>query len=83
MNTDSIIRLLEEYARLKAVTPITASTYCAGAGDFYSRLKRGRDVTTRRAARVVQWLSDHWPDGAEWPADSPRPPPVLPADRAA
>ena len=42
---------------------------------MYTRLRAGADITTRRAARIAQWLSDHWPTGAEWPPDIPRPDP--------
>ena len=52
----------------------TISTYAAGAGDFCARLERGHDLTTRRAMRVIQWHSDHWPDDVDWPGDIPRPP---------
>ncbi|WP_425152873.1 hypothetical protein [Candidatus Palauibacter sp.] len=37
-------------------------------------MKTGR-VTVRTVHRVVQWLSDNWPEGLEWPADIPRPEP--------
>ncbi|MCY3855975.1 MAG: hypothetical protein OXF78_06745 [Rhodospirillales bacterium] len=56
-------------------SPHTIGRYAAGSGDFYSRLVAGHDVTTRRAARVVQWLSDHWPADLAWPADISRPGP--------
>lgn len=82
MNADSIMRLCEIYAARQGLTLSTVSTYAAAAGDFYSRLKRGHDLTTRRAARVAQWLSDHWPDDLDWPADIPRPAPT-PKDEAA
>ncbi|WP_420585822.1 hypothetical protein [Ruegeria sp.] len=61
----------------------TTSTYAAGSGDFCDRLERGHDVTTRRAARVAQYLSDNWrSDLVDWPSDIPRPPPTpgSPAD---
>ena len=51
------------------------SLHATGSGDTHERLVTGHDITTRRAARIVQWLSDHWPPGAEWPADIPRPDP--------
>ena len=42
-------------------------------GRFFKRVKEGR-VTIRRAERVCQWFSDHWPADLEWPAGIPRPP---------
>ena len=73
MNAESIMTLCEVYAAEKKLTLSTVSTYAAAAGDFYARLKRGHDLTTRRAARVVQWFSDNWPEGLDWPRDIPRP----------
>ena len=57
------------------------SLYASGSGATYARLAAGADITTRRAARIVQWLSDAWPASATWPTDIPRPAP--PADRPA
>ena len=57
-------------------SPHTVGRLASGDGRLYHRLAAGRDITTRRAARVVQWLSDHWPAGAEWPSDIPRPAPT-------
>lgn len=76
MDAKSIIRLCELYAAERGLALSTVSTYAAAAGDFYARLKRGHDLTTRRAAKVVQWFSDNWPKDAEWPADIPRPAPA-------
>ena len=80
MNAESIMRLCQLYAAHRGFALSTVATYAAGAGDFYHRLERGHDLTTRRAARVAQYLSDHWPEGLEWPADIPRP---APEDKAA
>ena len=38
-----------------------------------ARLKSGRTITIRRAARAFQYLSNHWPDDQEWPTEIPRP----------
>lgn len=75
MNADSLLRLIERYAEGRGLTVSTVSTYAAGAGDMHGRLSRGHDITTRRAARIAQWLSNHWPPGVDWPADIPRPDP--------
>lgn len=70
MNAESIMTLCEVYAAERKLTLSTVSTYTAAAGDFYARLKRGHDLTTRRAARVVQWFSDNWPEDIPRPASS-------------
>lgn len=33
------------------------------------------DVTTARFDHAMQWFSDNWPDGAEWPGAVVRPVP--------
>ena len=71
-----IVRLIDIYARHAHLTVATVSLYASGSGATYQRIRAGADITTRRAARVVQWLSDHWPESAEWPADIPRPAPT-------
>ena len=57
MDAKSIMRLCEIFATERGLTLSTVSTYAAAAGDFYARLKRGHDLTTRRAARVIQWMA--------------------------
>lgn len=58
----------------------TVSRLATGSGETIARLERGRTITIRRAARALQYLSDHWPDDGEWPAEIPRPP-RRPSDR--
>lgn len=74
LRTD-IIALIDRLAAHTRKSPHTIGRYSAGSGDFYSRLVAGHDLTTRRADRVVQWLSDHWPADLAWPADIPHPAP--------
>lgn len=71
----NMIRVMDLYAAAKGLSAHSVGRYAGGSGDFYSRLVAGHDITTRRAARVVQWLSDHWPDDLDWPPDIPRPAP--------
>ena len=82
MNGESLLRLARSYGAHHRLALSTVSTYMGGSGDTLVRLERGHDITTQRLARFVQWLSDHWPESAEWPADIPRPTPNA-ADEAA
>ena len=59
----------------------TVSRLATGSGETIARLKRGRTITIRRAARAFQYLSDHWPDDQEWPTEIPRPKAVIAKSR--
>ena len=74
MSHNHIIVLIELLAAARHRSPHTIGRLASGSGDFYARLAAGHDLTTRRASRVVRYLSDHWPEGVEWPAGVPRPP---------
>lgn len=75
MNTDDLITLAEAYAGHRGLTLSTVSTYAATDGKFFPELKRGASCTLRRAARVIVWFSDNWPDAdLTWPHHIPRPP---------
>ena len=65
-----------ERGRATGRAPSTIGRLASGDGRTYARLRAGADITTRRAARIVQWLSNHWPADAEWTSDIPRPPPA-------
>lgn len=67
--------LIERSAAALGRTVSTVSWRASGSGATYTRLRRGCDITTRRASRIVQWISDHWPADLDWPADIPRPAP--------
>ena len=75
MDITKIAYLIELLAEYRSRSPHTIGRLVAVSGDFYQRLKDGRDITFGRANRVVQNLSDIWPDDLEWPADIPRPVP--------
>ena len=57
---------------------IAGSTLCrlaTGNSTVWDRLPTGH-VTVRTVARLMQHLSDHWPEHLEWPPDVPRPEPA-------
>ena len=70
-----ISELLRATAAELGVRPATASVRASGSGDTIARLESGCDITLRRASRIVQWCSDHWPPGRPWPSAIPRPAP--------
>ena len=70
-----IVTLIEIAAAARGVSPGTVGREAGGSGDCYGRLRGGSDITSRRATRIVQRLSDHWPADAEWPTNIPRPAP--------
>jgi hypothetical protein len=73
-----LIRLL---AKATNRSPLTISRLSTGSGDTLKRLEKqtsdGRPahrITTERAQRSIQRLSDLWDDSREeWPSDIPRP----------
>ena len=78
MHTTDILCLGRIYATATGRRLTTVGRHIAGHGAFFTRLDAGCGITLARAARVVQRLSDHWPEGAEWPSDIPRPAPTSP-----
>lgn len=85
MHTEMIVvRLAKRVAEHRGLALSTVSTYAGGDGKLVGRLIDGHDITTRRAARIVQWFSDHWPGDLPWPPDirRPDPSPGSPAARA-
>ena len=78
LDTSAKLRaLMAAYALHSGRRLSTVSRLASGSGATATRLSRGHDITTRRAARIVQWLSDHWPEDTRWPVDIPRPPPTV------
>jgi hypothetical protein len=38
-----------------------------------AQLEAGKDIQVTRLEKAIQWLSDNWPEGAEWPREVMRP----------
>lgn len=73
MDTKNLVNLAETYAAHVGLKLSTVSTYAATDGKFFGRLKVGSGCTLRKAAMLVGWFSDNWPDDLEWPRDIARP----------
>ena len=67
-----ILRLANRYAEARHIATSTLAREATGSSTWFDRCVTGR-VTIRSALAVVQWFSDHWPKGLEWPADIARP----------
>ena len=71
--TEWLSRLCSIFAARTRRRLSTVSRLATGSGETIARLKRGRTITIRRAARAFQYLSDNWPEDQEWPSEIPRP----------
>ena len=63
----------------RATNPLSESRLgqlAAGNPIFYARLRAGSSCTIKLYTRVLEWFSNHWPPGLEWPPDVPRPEPA-------
>ena len=69
-----ILSLAERYARARQIAPSTLSHRAIRSSTWLDRCATG-NVTLRSAIGFVQWLSNHWPFGLEWPAGIDRPEP--------
>ena len=68
------VELCDLYARHTGRRVSTVSRYATGSGETIARLCRGRTITIRRLERAIRYLSENWPENADWPAGTPRPP---------
>ena len=75
-----ILGLSHRYARARRIAPSTLSRRANQSSTWLDRCATG-NVTIRSAIAFVQWLSNNWPFGLEWPAgiDRPEPEPHSPA----
>jgi len=68
-----MLRVSEAFCHARGLSASRVSTLVFNDGKRLALLAAGGDLTTSTFERAMAWLSDNWPDGAEWPADVPRP----------
>lgn len=78
---DAIARLIALTDAYRCATGLkleTLSWRLFGDSKKLRGLLGGADIQVSRYERALSWLSDNWPEGAEWPAGIDRPPPSEP-----
>lgn len=68
-----LLSLADEYQRVDPVEDKTLSSRVFDDGKKLTALRSDKDITVSRFNAAVQWFSDNWPEGAEWPKGIARP----------
>jgi len=76
MHPQQIVNLLRTLGRGRGWKDSTIGTYAKNDSALVARLDGGGTCTLATASKIIQWASDHWPDGERWPVDIPRPIPA-------
>ena len=78
LNDAQVAGVIIAFADAKGLAVSYASRIATGSADTVARIEHGTSLTLRRASRIIQWLSDHWPSDVDWPPEIPRPAPAAP-----
>lgn len=68
-----LLTLSGAYAECEGVKPSTVSWRVFGDAKKLDAINDGADLQTRRFEAALQWFSDNWPSGLEWPPEVERP----------
>lgn len=71
--TSHLISLADEYLRATGAKDVTLSFWVFNDSKKLTSLRGGSDITLGRFNASLRWFSEHWPDGAVWPANIARP----------
>lgn len=69
-----LITLAERFGAKRGVSEARTANLVGCDSRFFARLREGGGCRVDTLHRVVQFFSDHWPDGAMWPDCIARPP---------
>ena len=62
------------FAEAKDISRAQLGRLILNDNTFFRRvLDERQGFTVRIYDRVIAWMSENWPEGAEWPSDVPRP----------
>ncbi len=73
MLREQIIVVADIYAAAAGIGRKRMSTIVFNRGAKLDNIADGGDLATGTFERAMLWFSVNWPEGAEWPADIPRP----------
>lgn len=72
--TDQIIKVANAYAEFSGISLKTASSRIFNEAKLLGLvLDRSATMTLSRAEKGLIWLSDNWPENAQWPEGVARP----------
>ena len=71
---DRFLLVARTYRQISGLKTTALSWRLFGDSKKLGALENGADIQVTRYEKALQWLSDHWPEPADWPADVPRPP---------
>lgn len=70
---DQILLTADTFARHRGVGRKRVSKLVLNRGSKLDDIAEGGDITTSIYERAMQWFSDNWPDGLDWPEGVSRP----------
>lgn len=74
ITSQHILLLARLYGEATNTPQVTVSSRVFGDSKKLAAMENhNADLTLRRAAHALQWFSDNWPEGVEWPDDIARP----------
>lgn len=83
VTASDILRLAEAFAAARGISVSAVSSRVFDDSKKLGAIRDGADLTLKRASAAIQWFSDNWPDGVDWPADLARPAKSQPDEAAA
>jgi hypothetical protein len=69
----NILTLSDRLGAHLGITHWAVSMRVTSKGDFIDRLRKGSDLRTKTASRVIAKFNQIWPADLEWPESVPRP----------
>ena len=74
ISPEHIVRLARLYsdATGASITSVSSRVFDDGK-KLSAMIDNNADLTLRRAAKALEWFSENWPAGVDWPAEIQRP----------
>lgn len=72
-NIPSFLAVVAAYSEATDLAEATVSSRLFNDGKRIQQVRSGADIGVRRLQRAILWLWQHWPEGAKWPEQVPRP----------
>lgn len=70
-----LLTIARSYCDATGLSMARVATLVHNQGAFFRRLEGGAGCTVDTYEKCLQWFSDHWPEGVQWPHCAARPMP--------